>query len=373
MRKMIFMSSPALWAHGHGPTHPLKPERLLRTVTLLNAYGALQAPNVQVVEPRLATEDELTLFHTGEYINAVRKLSAGERGVTAYRYGFSSGDNPIFEGMFESESLKAGSSLMAAQAVMSGDCDVAFSFSGGLHHAMPGYASGFCVFNDAAIAIEWLRQGGARVAYVDIDAHHGDGVQAGFYTTNEVLTISLHQDGRTLFPGTGFVSEDGMGLGKGYSVNVPLPPSTDDETYLWAFDQVVPPLLERFHADIVVTQLGVDTHYKDPLTHLMLTTAGHKALYERLASMAPRWLALGGGGYALDVVPRSWSLAFAVMAGQSLPDALPAAYREHYGGQWLEDKEKVKLDDRTRTYVRHHTEKVVAEVQQVHHIHNKSK
>ena len=368
MRDMVFMSSQALWATGHGSAHPLKPERLLRTVNLLDAYHAFQAPNVKVIEPRLASVDELALFHTRDYIDAVKSLSDGENRVSAYNYGFGSGDNPIFEGMYETESLKAGSSLMAAEAVISGQCDVAFSFGGGLHHAMPGHASGFCVFNDAAIAIAWLVEGGARVAYVDIDAHHGDGVQAGFYTTNDVLTISLHQDGRTLFPGTGFVSETGRGLGEGFSVNVPLAPSTDDETYLRAFDQIVPPLLERFNADVVVTQLGVDTHYKDPLTHLMLTTAGHKALYERFAQMAPRWLALGGGGYAIDVVPRSWTLAFAVMAEQSLSDELPAAYREQYGGHWLEDQDQVWLNDRTRSYVRQHTEKVVAEVQKLHHI-----
>ncbi|MDF1512817.1 MAG: acetoin utilization protein AcuC [Anaerolineae bacterium] len=366
MRKMVFMSSPGLWVQGHGEGHPLKPERLMRTVALLEAYGALDAPNVQVVAPRLATIDELALFHTPDYIDAVHSLSAGERRVSANNYGFASGDNPIFDGMFETESLKAGSSLQAAQLLMAGACDVAFSFGGGLHHAMPGYASGFCVFNDAAVAIQWLVNAGARVAYVDVDAHHGDGVQTGFYKSNQVLTISLHQDGRTLFPGTGFVNEIGIGLGEGYSVNVPLAPSTDDETYLWAFDQIVPPLLDRFSADIVVTQLGVDTHFLDPLTHLMLTTAGQKAIYERLAHYAPRWLALGGGGYAIDVVPRSWSIAFGVMASLSLPDKLPDAYRQRFGGEWLEDKRGPMIDQATRDYVHRHTEKVVDAVKKIH-------
>ena len=203
---------------------------------------------------------------------------------------------------------------------------------------------------------------------MDVDAHHGDGVQTGFYKTNDVLTISLHQDGRTLFPGTGFVNEIGIGLGEGFSVNVPLAPSTDDETYLRIFDQIVPPLLERFNADIVVTQLGVDTHYKDPLTHLQLTTAGHKAIYERFSSLAPRWLALGGGGYDIDVVPRSWALAFAEMSGQSLPDELPDVYRSQFGSQWLEDKEQISLDDRTHAFVSKYTEKVIAKVKKVHHI-----
>jgi acetoin utilization protein AcuC len=335
MRQAVFLSSPALWQRGHGPQHPLKPERLQRTHELLDEYGAFDAPNVRLVAPRLPTDDELALFHTREYIDAVRALSAGDSTLPAHRYGFGPGDNPVFEGMFESEGLKVGSGLMGAELVAGGECDVAFSFSGGLHHGGPDFASGFCVFNDLAVAIHWLLGRGLRVAYVDIDVHHGDGVQAAFYASDRVLTISLHQDGRTLFPGTGFVDEVGVGAGVGYSVNVPLPPYTDDEAYLWAFHQIVPPLLERFQADVVVTQLGVDTHHRDPLAHLALTTAGHVALFEALNGLAPRWLAFGGGGYDLGVVPRAWALAFGVMSGQSFPDELPEGYRARYGGRWL--------------------------------------
>jgi acetoin utilization protein AcuC len=178
---------------------------------------------------------------------------------------------------------------------------------------------------------------------VDIDVHHGDGVQDAFYETDRVLTISLHQDGRTLFPGTGFVAEAGIGVGQGYSVNVPLPPYTDDDSYLWAFHQVVPPLLDRFEADILVTQLGVDTHYKDPLAQVAMTTRGQTALFEALRQLAPRWLALGGGGYDISVVPRSWSLAFGVMSRQTFPDPLPAAYQAEYGGEWLRDREIIQF------------------------------
>ena len=323
-------------------------------------------PNVQVVTPHPATDDELALFHTREYIDAVRRLSAGDTQVPAWRYRFGPGDNPVFAGMFESERLKAGGALAGAALLVGGECDVAFSFAGGMHHAGPDHAGGFCVFNDAAVAIRWLLQQELRVAYVDIDVHHGDGVQAAFYDTDQVLTISLHQDGRTLFPGTGFVDDVGAGAGSGYSVNVPLPPYTDDETYLWAFHQVVPPLLERFQADIVVTQLGVDTHYRDPLASLLLTTAGHEALFEALDRLAPRWLALGGGGYALDVVPRSWTLAWGVMTGQDFPDELPAGYRATYGGEWLRDRERPRLDESTRHRVRQGVEAVVTAVRQRH-------
>jgi acetoin utilization protein AcuC len=368
MRKAIFLSSPKLWQRGHSPDHPLKPERLQRTFELLSEYGAFNAPNVRVLEPRPATPDELELFHTRDYVEAVQALSAGDGQVPAQQYHFGPGDNPVFAGMYESECLKAGSTLMGAQLVASDECDVAFSYSGGMHHARPNSASGFCVFNDAAIAIHWLLKQGLRVAYVDIDVHHGDGVQAAFYKTDQVLTISLHQDGQTLFPGSGFVDEIGTGAGKGYSVNVPLPPYTDDESYLWAFHQVVPPMLRRFEADIVVTQLGVDTHYQDPLAHLGLTTAGHSALFEALEALAPRWLALGGGGYNLNVVPRSWTLAFGVMSGQSFPEELPASYQSKYGKGCLLDWEKPRLQYGVRERVRESVEAVVAAVRQRHKI-----
>ena len=203
-RAAAFLASPELWEHGHGPAHPLKPERLQRTYELLEEYGAFQAPNVQVVRPRPATADELALFHTGEYIAAVQALSQGDYSLPARRYNFGPGDNPVFGGMYDSERLKVGSALLGAEMLLEGACDVAFSFGGGLHHAGAGFASGFCVFNDAAVAIHWLLAQGQRVAYVDIDVHHGDGVQNAFYEEARVLTVSLHQDGRTLFPGTGF-------------------------------------------------------------------------------------------------------------------------------------------------------------------------
>jgi acetoin utilization protein AcuC len=374
VRRAVFLSTTALWEHGHGKNHPLKPERLRRTFELLEEYGAFAAPNVQVIAPPLATEDELALIHSRNYIEVVRVLSEGgawtetREYIQPMRYGFGSGDNPIFPEMYETESLKAGSSLTGAKLLVNGECDVAFSYSGGMHHAMASYASGFCVFNDPAIAIQWMVDQGLRVAYVDVDVHHGDGVETLFYDTDRVLTISLHQDGHTLFPGTGFEVDTGFAEGEGYAVNVPLPPYTDDETYLWAFNQVVPPMLERFAADVVVSQLGVDTHYQDPLAHLVLTTAGQMALFEAFDALSPRWLALGGGGYNIDVVPRSWTLAFGVMSGQTFPDELPPNYRARYGGQWLRDHAGPDIDEPTRTRVRRKVEATVAEVQKIHHL-----
>jgi acetoin utilization protein AcuC len=367
-RRAIFLSSPEVWEHGHGGGHPLKPERLQRTYVLLDSYGAFRASNVEVLVPEPASDDELALFHTMEYIDVVKALSEGQRGIPAGHYGFGPGDNPVFAGMFETESLKVGSSLAGAKSLVRGECDVAFSYSGGLHHAGADFASGFCVFNDAVIAIQWLIRRGLRVAYVDIDVHHGDGVQWAFYDTDQVLTISLHQDGRTLFPGTGFVEEIGRGSGEGYCVNVPLPPGTGDENYLWAFREIVPPLLQRFNADLVVTQLGVDTHYKDPLAQLALTTRGLEELFLLLSEFASCWLALGGGGYAIDVVPRAWTIAFGVMSGQEFAEELPSDYCGKYGGERLHDHEEPMFRDGEVHRLRSQIERTISMVKNLHQI-----
>lgn len=367
-RQVVFLSSKNIWQRGHGPDHPLKPERLQRTHELLEELGAFEAPNVRLVAPRAATRSELLLFHTAEYVDTVQALSWGNTAIPANRYGFGPGDNPVFRGMFESEGLKVGSALQAAELLTTGSCDIAFSYSGGLHHGDREMASGFCVFNDAAVAIQFLLNQGLRVAYVDIDVHHGDGVQNAFYTSDNVLTISLHQDGRTLFPGTGFVSEIGVGKGKGFSVNVPLPPMTNDASYLWVFRQVVPPLITRFDPDIMVTQLGVDTHIRDPLANLALTTAGHLALFQQLNEFALDWLALGGGGYDIDVVPRSWTLAFGEMAGLSWPEELPPHYGNRYGGLWLKDQLQDYKQIPSQGEVSAQVQQVVESVKRVHNL-----
>ena len=368
MAEAAFICSPDLWQRGHGAAHPLKPERLQRTYELLAAYGAFacpepcrrDGPESTLARPRQATLEELGLFHTEEYIEVVRSLSRGEKRLNASRYNFGPGDNPVFPEMYETEALKVGSALSAGELVSSEEIEIAFSFGGGLHHAGPDHASGFCVFNDAAVAIHWLLQKGLRVAYIDIDAHHGDGVQDAFYETDRVLTISLHETGLYLFPGTGFVEEMGSGAGRGYTVNLPLAPYTDDELYLWAFEEIVPPLVRRFQPDIVVSQLGVDTHYRDPLAHLCLTTSGYVAAVTTIKKLAPRWLALGGGGYDVDVVARSWTLAYGAMSGREFPDNLPPAYAEKYGPGNLRDHEKPCISSELRQQARRYAEAGVA-------------
>jgi acetoin utilization protein AcuC len=365
-RQTVVVCSPGYWAHEHGGGHPLRAERLRRTYDLLQAYKALRAKNTRLIAPRPATEEELALFHTQPYIDAVRRLSEGDPYVAAHRFGFGPGDNPVFEGMDLSERLKVGGSLQGAQMLMRDEAETVFNFGGGLHHARPGETSGFCVFNDVAIAITWLMEQGARVAYVDIDVHHGDGVQWAFYDSDRVMTISLHQDGRTLFPGTGSLHEEGRERGKGFAVNVPLPPGTDDAAYLYAFEHVVPPLVARFVPDILVTQLGVDTHYRDPLAELKLTTRGQVAVVERLSRLCPKWLALGGGGYDLEVVPRAWTLFFGVMSGQEFPDPLPSGYRRMYGGEFLRDPAPEAAPEHVAGPMRSQVEEVVKELGQIH-------
>ncbi len=364
--RTAFICSSELWKRGHGETHPLRPQRLQRTYELLTAYSAFHAPGSRLVPPRPATREELTLFHTAEYVDAVARLSRGEGRQGGWRYNFGPGDNPIFHGMYETERLKVGAALLAARLVVAGEARVAFSFGGGLHHALPARASGFCVFNDAAVAIRWLLRQGKRVAYVDIDAHHGDGVQAAFYDIDQVLTISLHQSGRTLFPGTGFPDEIGTGAGRGYSINLPFAPYTGDEIYLWAFRQIVPSLVRQFAPDVLVTQLGIDTHYRDPLTQLMLTTQGYFALLTELKTLANEigsWLALGGGGYAVDVVPRAWTLAYGLMSEQCFPDELPPEYSASYGPGRLHDAQGPQLDAWVLEQTHAYAKRTIAELE----------
>lgn len=365
MRRTTLVGSPALWAHGHGAAHPLRPVRLKMTYELLQAYGAFDGERSWVSEPLLATDDELALAHTSEYIDAVKRLTAGDKRVNPWAYHFGPGDNPVFEGMYETEALKAGASLMAARLVAGNEVDAAFSFGGGLHHAMAEHASGFCVFNDAVIAIRWLANQGLRVVYIDIDAHHGDGVQDAFYDTDQVMTISFHESGEYLFPGTGFVHELGRGAGKGYSINLPLLPYTDDDVYLWAFEKVVLPLVNDSRADVLVTQLGADSHFQDPLAHLALTTHGYAAMFDMFHSLSLPWVALGGGGYCVDTVARLWAIAYGVMSEQTFPDEIPASFAQKYDVHHLHDQTKPPISRREQAICREHVEVQVAELERL--------
>ncbi len=307
----------------YGPEHPLRMERLGLTWRLMEAYGLTAGPKLKVLTPEPASVEAITRFHTREYVEILRAVSGGEWVPQAARFGLGAGDNPIFPGLWEAAQLTAGGSLLAAQLVLDGEVTRAFHFAGGLHHAMPERASGFCYVNDAVLAIQALRRKNWKVAYVDIDAHHGDGVQFAFYGDPGVLTFSSHERGDRLFPGTGFVEEIGEGAGLGYSVNLPLQPYTDDAVYAPAFEAVVPPLLRAFAPDALVLQLGIDSHRTDPLTHLAWTVQGFTKIVARLLEFAPRVVALGGGGYDLPNVARAWTAAWAAMNGVELSAEIP--------------------------------------------------
>jgi acetoin utilization protein AcuC len=330
--ELIWYGDDAPW-YDHGPQHPLRPARVILTRDLIRAYGILDGERVVESPARDATLDELTLVHTERYIDAVTRAGHGEQGPWS-EFGFGPGDNPIFPQMHEASARVAGASLSAAEAVLAGRAEHAFNPAGGLHHALPERASGFCVYDDPAIAIAWLlEQGVGRIAYVDVDVHHGDGPQAIFYRDPRVLTISLHQYG-WIFPGTGDVDETGAGEAERTKVNVPFPASTTDEEWLAAFRSLVPPLVKAWKPDVLVTQLGCDTHFTDPLAELGLSTNAYAetaALLHDLAHEAARgrWVATGGGGYQwARVVPRAWTIYFAEMADAKVPDVLPEDWIE---------------------------------------------
>jgi acetoin utilization protein AcuC len=328
-----------LTEYDFGPGHPLAPVRVELTMELARAFGVLTAAQVSVAAPSPATDAELELVHNADYIAVVRR-AGGPAGPdpSVLRFGLGTQDDPVFPGMHEASALVAGATLAAARAMWSGSAQHAANIAGGLHHAMAGHASGFCVYNDPAIAIAWLlEQGAERIGYVDIDVHHGDGVQAAFYNDPRVLTISLHEHPATLFPGTGRPSESGGPDAEGSAVNVALPPGTRDAGWLRAFHAIVPPLLRSFRPQLLVSQHGCDTHWLDPLANLELTIDGQRAAHAAIHRLAHeitdgRWLLTGGGGYELvQVVPRTWTHLLAEAAGEPIDPAAPTpgAWREY--------------------------------------------
>ena len=316
-----------------GSSHPLNPVRVELTMELARLLGVLD--RVTSTDFEAADDALLALVHTTEYLDAVR--AAGVSLAPDPSHGLGTPDDPVFAGMHEASALVVGATVRAARAVATGEADHGLSISGGLHHAMPARASGFCVYNDPAVAIAWLlTQGFERIAYVDIDVHHGDGVQAIFWDDPRVLTVSLHESGHTLFPGTGFPDEVGGPSARGSVLNVTFEPGAGDKSWHRAFDAEVPTVLRRFRPEFLVTQHGCDTHRLDPLAHLELTVDGQRSAHAKLHALAHelcegRWLITGGGGYELvQVVPRSWSHLIAEATGASVDPATetPQEWRE---------------------------------------------
>lgn len=344
--KLVYPYSDALLGYEFKKDHPLKPDRLKLTYLLSKELGLLD--NVREIEPTLASRQELEFFHTPEFIDAVE--DCGINNNPHPRFGLGTSDNPIFPQMQDTGARYVGATLDAMRAMIDGASN-AFCISGGLHHAHQSEASGFCVYNDVVIAIKLLQKKvDARVLYFDFDAHHGDGVQNAFYHSKDVMTISVHQTGKTLFPGTGFVYETGRAEGVGYSVNIPLLPGAGTPELSRVLEEIVVPMFESFKPDLLVTQLGVDGHYLDPLAQLTYTSHGLEAVVRKLRDMSSKmcnigWLAVGGGGYHPVNVARLWSLFLAVMVDEKVPKKLPDQFQDICSELGYEDRPEMMRDE----------------------------
>lgn len=328
-------------AYNFGPGHPMAPERMDLTARLSRSLGILDLDHVAVAAPEVASDAELQSVHAPDYVAAVRRVSADPSRPDESR-GLGTEDDPAFAGMHEAAARLAGGSLLAASRILDGSAVHAVNFGGGMHHAARERASGFCIYNDAALAVQRLLDGGIRkVAYIDVDAHHGDGTESIFWDDPRVLTLSLHETGLTLFPGTGFANEIGGPNAEGTAVNIALPAGTNDAGWLRAFYAVVPQLVAAFEPEVIVSQHGCDSHRTDPLTHLNLSVDGQREAASAVGNLAERhcggrWIATGGGGYnVLEVVPRAWSHLVAIAAGRPVPlrSAVPQEWRDY-----VEDK-----------------------------------
>jgi acetoin utilization protein AcuC len=326
----VFFYTPRYLDFDYGIHHPLRIARLALTHQLISDCGLFSSPKIKIVETPEATDEELLGFHTASYLEALKKAETGAMSLDLMAYGMGPGDNPVFPGLLSWSRLLSGATLAGAGMVAKGEVPVIFNIAGGMHHAYPSRASGFCYINDPVLGIRHLLKKAQKVLYLDVDAHHGDGVQAAFYHDPRVLTLSLHQDGRTLFPGSGFVSEIGSGEGKGYAVNIPLYPGTNDEIFGFAFQEVVVPLIEAFKPEYLVTQLGVDTFAGDPLANLNLGTGAFCRVLTHLKSLQIPWVAVGGGGYHLGNVARAWTLAWAILSDQALPEEIPVDFIKRF-------------------------------------------
>lgn len=313
-------------------THPLQQKRLLMTHRLLEAYGAFDGPQSDLLAPTPATEADLLRVHSADYLDVLWRLSEGRDVPDKKRFGFGSLDNPPFLGMWEASLLYAGGSLDCARLVSQEGYTAAFNTSGGLHHARLDRAAGFCTVNDCALAAYYLLDRGAkRVAYVDIDAHHGDGMQALFYNDPRVLTLSIHETAETLFPRvTGFTEEVGEGDGFGFNANLPMAPGSSNAVYAEVFEAAFLPLLYAFDPEYILLQVGADAHFQDPLAHLCLTTQGWLSLAQSVLALGKPLVALGGGGYNVRTVARLWTLLYGVLSGQTFAEDVPAAYAQEW-------------------------------------------
>lgn len=315
MRRSVFIHSPLLDRLSYPPISPLNTTRAGKTRDIVNSLGLLAGEGRAEVEPVPADRLILEKFHSARYLRALKDAAKGIFNGSAYAMGIGTPDCPVFGDMYDYPVLACGGTLTAANLLLNGGADCAFNPSGGFHHAGPELASGFCYINDVALTCIVLAEAGKKVFYLDVDVHHGDGVQNAFYNRSDVLTMSLHESGRTLFPGTGFCDEIGTGEGKGYSVNVPLPTATYDEAYMTAFNALAIPLITAFAPDVIVFVLGADALAGDPLGHLLLTNNTYADILNSLLTFRRPILMTGVGGYNVENTVRAWARAWCILSG----------------------------------------------------------
>ncbi len=314
-----------------GPEHPFSPVRGRMLLDLLNELGI----PVEALEPRPLTVEEFLAVHSPEYVEAVEAASSGRRVENLERWGLGTADNPVVPGMAEGARHIAGGTVLGARLLTEGRAGKVLQLGGGLHHARPALASGFCLYNDLALAIHHMVEHGWHVAYLDLDVHHGDGVQEIFYSHDRVMTLSLHETGEYLFPGTGWLHELGRGMGRGLKLNLPLEPFTEGDTYREVLLEVADAALTWFRPDALVVQAGADAHHSDPLADLMLTTQDFERIYRDVIALADRTaggrvLFTLGGGYSLTATPRIWAILYLVLNDLEIPEHIPERWRERW-------------------------------------------
>jgi len=332
MRRAAFIHSQEIEKYSYPEDSPFRTERAGRTRQVLHTMGLLSGEGIREVPPAPADRRTLKKFHTARYLHALKQAEAGRWDLEALRMGIGTTDCPIFRGMYDYAALATGATLVGAELILSGETDVAFNPSGGYHHAFPEKAAGFCYINDNALACTILAEAGKRVLYLDVDVHCGDGVAYAFYGRSDVMTISLHENPKTLFPGTGFEDEIGEGEGRGFCVNLPLPVGTFDQAYLYAFESIAVPLIRAYNPDVIVFELGVDALAGDPLAHLYLTNNTYVEIIRHLLRFDKPILATGGGGYHVANTVRAWALAWTIFSDQDIAHGMDAGI----GGVMLE-------------------------------------
>lgn len=325
LRRSVFIHSEEIEQYHYPDDCPFKSERAGRVCSTLRSMGLLSGQGISVVAPVAATRPELKQFHSARYLHALKQAAGGKWEAEALFMGIGTPDCPIFKGMYDYAALAAGGTLLGARMILDDAADVVFNPSGGYHHAQPEKAAGFCYINDDALACMALADAGKRVLYLDVDVHNGDGVAQGFYGRDDVMTISLHQNPKTLFPGTGFEDEIGEGKGRGFCVNLPLPVGTYDKAYMYAFREIALPLIGRYDPDVIVLEIGGDTLAGDPLAHLHLTNNSHAEIVNHVLDFGKPVLATGGGGYHLENTVRAWALVWTVFTGMDEDLSLSAA------------------------------------------------